>query len=65
VSKVELLKRLHPGQMRILDSQFNRTPFTLFDLSLEQRFEVMKMRVLLLSGFLRQRCKLSPDGTQS
>jgi hypothetical protein len=65
LSKVELLKRLHPGQVRILDSQFNRTPFTLFNLSLEQRFEVMKMGVLLLSGFLSQRSELSTDGTQS
>jgi hypothetical protein len=34
LSKIELLKRLHPGQVRILDSQFNRAPFTLFNLSL-------------------------------
>src|ERR1019366_2658918 len=63
-SKVEVLKRLHPGQMRILDSQFNRAPFALFDFSLEQCFKVMKMGVFLLPGFLRQRGELSAYGTQ-
>ena len=40
--------------MRILEPQFNRAPFALLHLGLEQRFKVMEMRVVLLPGFLGQ-----------
>jgi hypothetical protein len=36
--------------MRILEPQFDRAPFPLFDLGLKQRFQVMEMRVVLLPG---------------
>jgi hypothetical protein len=50
--KVELLQRLHPGQVRILEPQFDRAPFALLDLGLKQRFQVVEMGVVLLPGFL-------------
>src|ERR1019366_6438444 len=63
--KVELLQRLHPGQVRILEPQFDRAPFALLDLGLKQRFKVVEMGVVLLPGFLGQGCELSPDRAQS
>jgi hypothetical protein len=63
--KVEFLQRLHPGQVRILEPQFDRAPFALFDLGLEQRFQVMEMGVVLLPGFFGEGCELGADGAQS
>jgi hypothetical protein len=34
------------------DALFDRAPFAVFDLSLEQRFQVVKMRLVLLAHFL-------------
>jgi hypothetical protein len=41
--EVELLQRLHPRQVCILEAQFDRTPFAVFDLGLKQSFQVVKM----------------------
>jgi len=47
--------------VRILEAQFYRPPFAIFHLSLEQRFEIVKMRVVLLTRFIGQRCELGSD----
>src|SRR5205807_2858729 len=63
--KVELLQRLHPGQVRILEPQLDGATFALFGFGLEQRFQVMEMGVVVLPGFFGQGCELSTDGAQS
>ena len=60
--EIELLQRLHPRQMCILKAQFDGAPFTILDLALEQSFQVVKMRVVLLARFLSQRRELPADG---
>jgi len=56
--EVELLQRLDPRQVRVLEAQLDRAPFAVFDFGLEQSFEVVKMRVVLPAGFFSQRYEL-------
>jgi hypothetical protein len=41
--------------MRVLQAQFDRTPFPVLDLGGERCFQVMEMRMVLLAGFFCQR----------
>jgi hypothetical protein len=65
LSKVELLERLDPGQVRLLHPQLDRASFPIFHLRLEQSFEIVQMRVLALGGLFGERGELRPDGWQS
>jgi hypothetical protein len=59
--EIKLFQRLHPRQVCILKAQFDGAPFTILDLALEQSFQVVKMRVVLLARFLSQRRELPSD----
>ncbi len=63
--EVELFERLDPGQMRLLHAQFDRPPFAVLDLGLQQGFEVVQMRVVALGGLFGERSELSSDGRES
>jgi hypothetical protein len=57
--EIEILKRLHAWQMRILEAQFDGAALAVLHFRQQQGLQILQVRAILLAGFLGQRCELS------